>query len=79
MAKKFLELRAKMTPEALKRVESMAQTMLAEMPLSKCAGLVSKCWRFTVQVILDWLSKYSGLRRTVKISHFSDLGKAARV
>ena len=35
MAKKFSELRAKMTLEALKRAESMAQTMLAEMPLNE--------------------------------------------
>ncbi len=33
MAKKFAELRSKMSPEARKRSEAMAQAMLAEMPL----------------------------------------------
>ena len=35
MAKKFSDLRAKMTPEAQKRANVMAQTMLAEMPLNE--------------------------------------------
>ncbi|MDT4875036.1 Helix-turn-helix domain protein [compost metagenome] len=35
MAKKFDELRAKMSPEARERVEARAQEMLAEMPLNE--------------------------------------------
>lgn len=35
MAKKFAELRAKMAPEALARVEAKAQELLAEMPLNE--------------------------------------------
>ncbi len=108
MAKKFFELRAKMTPEALKRVESMAQTMLAEMPLNKlrqARGLSQKMLGEVLQVQQPSIAKMekrtemylSTLRShieamggeldvvarfpdgTVKISNFSDLGKAARV
>ena len=35
MAKKFADLRAKMTPESRARSEEQAQTMLAEMPLNE--------------------------------------------
>ncbi|MNF93888.1 helix-turn-helix protein [compost metagenome] len=35
MAKKFAELRAKMSPDAQERVEAKAQEMLAEMPLKE--------------------------------------------
>ena len=35
MAKKFSDLRAKMKPGAQKRADSIAQTMLAEMPLNE--------------------------------------------
>lgn len=35
MAKKFADLRAKMSPEAQARVETKAQEMLAEMPLNE--------------------------------------------
>ena len=35
MAKKFSELRAKMSPEAQRRAETAARTMLAEMPLNE--------------------------------------------
>ena len=35
MANKFSDLRANMKPEAQKRAASMAQTMLAEMPLNE--------------------------------------------
>jgi predicted XRE-type DNA-binding protein len=35
MAKKFSELRAKMSPESRARAEAMTQKMLAEMPLNE--------------------------------------------
>lgn len=35
MAKKFAELRAKMSPESLARAEEKAQVLLAEMPLNE--------------------------------------------
>ena len=35
MAKKFSELRARMTPESRNRAAARAQTMLAEMPLTE--------------------------------------------
>jgi len=35
MAKKFAELRAKMSPESQARVQTRAQVMLAEMPLNE--------------------------------------------
>ncbi len=35
MAKKFEELRAKMTPEAKERIEAKAQELLAQMPLNE--------------------------------------------
>jgi DNA-binding XRE family transcriptional regulator len=35
MAKKFSDLRAKMSPEAIARSEAKAQAMLAEMPLQE--------------------------------------------
>jgi len=35
MAKKFVELRAKMAPESQARVEAKAQELLAEMPLNE--------------------------------------------
>ena len=35
MAKKFADLRAKMSPEAQARVEAKAQELLAEMPLNE--------------------------------------------
>lgn len=35
MAKKFADLRAKMSPEAQARVETKAQELLAEMPLNE--------------------------------------------
>ncbi len=35
MAKKFSELRSRMSPEAQARAEAKAQTMLAEMPLNE--------------------------------------------
>ena len=35
MTKKFSELRAKMSPEALERSDAKAQVMLAEMPLNE--------------------------------------------
>ena len=35
MAKKFSDLRARMTPESQARAEAMAQAMLAEMPLNE--------------------------------------------
>lgn len=35
MAKKFTELRSRMSPEAQARVEAKAQAMLAEMPLNE--------------------------------------------
>ena len=53
MGKKFSELRAKMTPEALKHAESMAQTMLAEMPLNElrqARGLSQKMLAEPLQV-----------------------------
>ena len=53
MAKKFSELRAKMKPEALKHAESMAQTMLAEMPLNElrqARGLSQKMLAEPLQV-----------------------------
>ena len=106
MAKKFSELRAKMKPEALKRAESMAQTMLAEMPLNElrqARGLSQKMLAEVLQVQQPAIAKIekrtdmylSTLRShieamggeldvvarfpdgAVKISNFSDLGKAA--
>ena len=105
MAKKFSELRAKMKPEALKRAESMAQTMLAEMPLNElrqARGLSQKMLAEVLQVQQPAIAKIekrtdmylSTLRShieamggeldivarfpdgAVKISNFSDLGKA---
>ena len=35
MARKFSELRAKMSPEAQRRAETAARAMLAEMPLNE--------------------------------------------
>jgi len=101
MAKKFSDLRAKMTPEAQKRAAAMAQTMLAEMRQAR--GLSQKMLAEVLQVQQPSIAKIekrtdmylSTLRShieamggeldivarfpdgTVKISNFSDLGKAA--
>jgi DNA-binding XRE family transcriptional regulator len=108
MTKKFSDLRAKMTPEAQKRANVMAQTMLAEMPLNElrqARGLSQKMLAEVLQVQQPSIAKIekrtdmylSTLRShieamggeldvvarfpdgTVKISNFSDLGKAASV
>jgi len=94
MAKKFSDLRAKMKPEAQKRASAMAQTMLAEMPLNElrqarglspkmlAEGLASPQPRNSSHIEamggeLDIVARFPD--GTVKISNFSDLGKAAPV
>jgi ribosome-binding protein aMBF1 (putative translation factor) len=106
MVKKFSDLRAKMTPEAQKRANAAAQTMLSEMPLNElrqARGLSQKMLAEVLQVQQPAIAKLekradmylSTLRShieamggeldvvarfpdgAVKISNFSDLGKAA--
>ena len=53
MVKKFSDLRAKMTPEAQKRANAAAQTMLSEMPLNElrqARGLSQKMLAEVLQV-----------------------------
>ena len=106
MAKKFSDLRAKMKPGAQKRADSIAQTMLAEMPLNELRQARGLSQKMLAQVLhlqqpsiaklekrtdmylstlrshieamggeLDVLARFPD--GTVKISNFSDLGKAA--
>ena len=106
MAKKFSDLRAKMKPGAQKRADSIAQTMLAEMPLNELRQARGLSQKMLAQVLhvqqpsiaklekrtdmylstlrshieamggeLDVLARFPD--GTVKISSFSDLGKAA--
>ena len=108
MAKKFTDLRAKMKPGAQKRADSIAQTMLAEMPLNELRQARGLSQKMLAQVLhvqqpsiaklekrtdmylstlrshieamggeLDVLARFPD--GTVKISNFSDLGKAASV
>jgi ribosome-binding protein aMBF1 (putative translation factor) len=108
MAKKFSDLRAKMKPDAQKRAASIAQTMLAEMPLNElrqARGLSQKMLAEVLKVQQPSIAKIekrtdmylSTLRShieamggeldvvarfpdgAVKISNFSDLGKAAPI
>ena len=106
MAKKFSDLRAKMKPGAQKRADSIAQTMMAEMPLNELRQARGLSQKMLAQVLhvqqpsiaklekrtdmylstlrshieamggeLDVLARFPD--GTVKISNFSDLGKAA--
>jgi DNA-binding XRE family transcriptional regulator len=106
MTKKFSDLRAKMKPEAQKRADSIAQTMMAEMPLNELRQARGLSQKMLAQVLhvqqpsiaklekrtdmylstlrshieamggeLDVLARFPD--GTVKISNFSDLGKAA--
>lgn len=106
MAKKFSDLRAKMKPGAQERADSIAQTMLAEMPLNELRQARGLSQKMLAQVLhvqqpsiaklekrtdmylstlrshieamggeLDVLARFPD--GTVKISNFSDLGKAA--
>ena len=106
MAKNFSDLRAKMKPGAQKRADSIAQTMLAEMPLNELRQARGLSQKMLAQVLhvqqpsiaklekrtdmylstlrshieamggeLDVLARFPD--GTVKISNFSDLGKAA--
>ena len=106
MAKKFSDLRVKMKPGAQKRADSIAQTMLAEMPLNELRQARGLSQKMLAQVLhvqqpsiaklekrtdmylstlrshieamggeLDVLARFPD--GTVKISNFSDLGKAA--
>jgi len=106
MAKKFSDLRAKMKPGAQKRADSIAQTMMAEMPLNELRQARGLSQKMLAQVLhvqqpsiaklekrtdmylstlrshieamggeLDILARFPD--GTVKISNFSDLGKAA--
>ena len=106
MAKKFSDLRTKMKPGAQKRADSIAQTMLAEMPLNELRQARGLSQKMLAQVLhvqqpsiaklekrtdmylstlrshieamggeLDVLARFPD--GTVKISNFSDLGKAA--
>ena len=106
MAKKFSDLRAKMKPGAQKRADSIAQTLLAEMPLNELRQARGLSQKMLAQVLhvqqpsiaklekrtdmylstlrshieamggeLDVLARFPD--GTVKISNFSDLGKAA--
>jgi len=65
MAKKFSELRAKMTPESRARAEAMAQKMLAEMPLDelrRARGLSQKMLAETLNIQQPAIAKLE--RRT---------------
>ena len=106
MTKKFPDLRAKMKPGAQKRADSIAQTLLAEMPLNELRQARGLSQKMLAQVLhvqqpsiaklekrtdmylstlrshieamggeLDVLARFPD--GTVKISNFSDLGKAA--
>ena len=106
MTKKFSDLRAKMKPGTQKRADSIAQTMLAEMPLNELRQARGLSQKMLAQVLhvqqpsiaklekrtdmylstlrshieamggeLDILARFPD--GTVKISNFSDLGKAA--
>lgn len=106
MAKKFAELRAKMSPEARSKAEEKANAMLAEMPLNElrqARGLSQKMLAEVLHVQQPAIAKIekrtdmyiSTLRShieamggqlevvakfpdgVVKISNFSELGKAA--
>jgi predicted XRE-type DNA-binding protein len=105
MAKKFADLRAKMSPESQARAQVRAQAMLAEMPLNElrqARGLSQKMLAEVLHVQQPSVAKMekrtdmylSTLRShieamggqlevvakfqdgSVKISNFSDLGKA---
>jgi DNA-binding XRE family transcriptional regulator len=67
MANKFSDLRSKMKPEAQKRAASMAQTMLAEMPLNElrqARGLSQKMLAEVLQVQQPSIAKIE--KRTEK-------------
>ena len=73
MAKKFAELRAKMSPESLARAEEKAQVLLAEMPLNElrqARGLSQKVLAEVLHVQQPSIAKMERAQRKTQVDNW---------